>query len=206
MKYCKSLIFCCVVAVLALPLVGSASAQNVLINGDFETGDLTGWVVAGGNAAATVTVQSPDNGPALPGMYNAFMENRGEALGLTLKQTTPPGSAQGGTVNYAFDLKLDQADVGGVVFAEVFAEQEGVGIVGGSGLQGPFWPWNAWQTFTGSFMAPATTDFLTIQIVAVTGAATGTNCVVHVDNVSLEGQGVVATEESTWSNVKALYR
>ena len=209
MKNCKSLLRVCITVAVVLPLIGAfsvASAQNLLINPGFESGDLTGWEVAGGNSVATVTVASPDNGPTLPGTHNAFLENRGEALGLTLKQTTAPGSVTGGLVSYSFDLKLDQADVGGVVFVEVFAEQEGVGIIGGSGLQGPFWPWNAWTAYSGSFNAPASTNFLTIQFVAVTGAAVGTNCVLHVDNVSLEGQGAVANEATSWSNMKALYR
>jgi hypothetical protein len=195
-----------IVALAAVGTVTGASAQNILVNGDFETGDLTGWVVAGGNMDATVSIQSPDNGPSMPGTNNAYLSNFGQALGLTLKQTTPPGSIAGGEVTYSFDLKLDQADVGGVLFAEVFAEQSGVGIVGGSGLQGPYWPWNVWQSFSGSFIAPETADFITIQFVAVTGAAEGTNCVAHVDNVSVEGQGAVPTQQSSWSNVKALFR
>jgi hypothetical protein len=203
------LLHSCILAVLVLPLIGigsGASAQNILTNPGFESGDLTGWVVAGSNSVATVAVQSPDNGPALPGTHNAFLENHGEALGLTLKQTTAPGSAAGGQVDYSFDLKLDQADVGGVLFAEIFAEKEGVGIVGGSGLMGPFWPWNAWATFTGSFASPAGTDFMTIQFVAVTGAAIGTSCVAHVDNVSLEVQSIIANEVTSWGDMKALFR
>ena len=49
MKISKRLVIMSIFAVLALPLVGAvdASAQNVLVNGDFETGDLTGWEVAG---------------------------------------------------------------------------------------------------------------------------------------------------------------
>ncbi|MDX2474598.1 MAG: hypothetical protein QNL91_12920 [Candidatus Krumholzibacteria bacterium] len=204
MKNCKSLI----AAILVLSLFGAvgASAQNLLTNPGFESGDLTGWTVTGGNASTSVTVESPDNGPALPGSNNAYMVNEGEAIGLTLKQTTAPGSAAGGVVNYSFDLKLDAAEVGGVLFVEIFAEGDGVGIVGGSGLLGPFWPWNAWETFTGSFVAPANTDFMTIQFMANTGAAIGTNCIAHVDNASIEIEGVVSNEASTWSNVKALYR
>lgn len=205
MKSCKCMVLFTVLAIAALT-TGVASAQNVLVNGDFETGDLTGWVVAGGNASATVSVQSGDNGPSLIGTNNAFMENFGEALGLTLKQTTPVGSATAGQIDYAFDLKLDQADIGGVFFVEIFAEKDGAGIVGGSGLLGPFWAWNAWSTFSGSFMAPVGTDFLTIQFEAVTGAAIGTNCVAHVDNAIIMGSGTVAEEAQTWSNVKAMYR
>jgi hypothetical protein len=204
MRNCKSLILCSVIAVLVLAT--GASAQSILINGDFETGDTTGWEINGGSSVATVVVETPDNGPTLPGMYNAFMENRGEALGLNMKQSTGVGSAAPGTINYSYDLKLDEADLGGVIFVEMFAEKEGVGIVGGSGLMGPLWPWNAWQNYTGSWNAPAGTEFITIQFVAATGATVGSTCVMHVDNVIVESENAVASEESSWSNVKALYR
>ena len=205
MRNCKSLVLVGVLSLLALAASG-VSAQNILINGDFETGDLTGWEINGVSPNSNVTVQSPDNGPTLPGTNNAFMSNFAEAIGLNMKQVTAPGTAAGGEVNYSFDLKLDQADVGGVLFVQIFAEQEGVGVVGGSGLMGPYWPWNAWTTYTGSFMAPETTDFLTIQFVATTGAATGTNCVAHVDNVILESQGAIPNDEATWGGVKSLFR
>ena len=72
---------------------------------------------------------------------------------------------------------------------------------------GPLWPWGAWETFTGSFVAPVGTDFLTIQFVAATGAAIGTSCVMHVDNVILEAEGgVVPTETTSLGSIKALYR
>ena len=207
MKPGKSWLIGCALAVLALPLLGivnDAAADNLLINGDFETGDLTGWLVFGQSASSDVTILADDNGPAAPGTHNAFLDNQAQALGLTLKQTTENGMATGGTVQYAFDLKLDQADVGGVLFVEIFAEQEGVGIIGGSGLMGPFWAWD-WTTTSGSFEAPIGTTFLSIQITATTGAAEGSTCVAHVDNVVLD-QGTVPTDVTNWSGVKALYR
>jgi hypothetical protein len=194
-----------VVMLASFGAVNNASAANILLNPGFETGDLNGWQVFGQSGASDVTAQAGDNGPSAPGTYNAFMDNQAEALGLVLKQSSVPGTAMPGEVTYSFDLKLDQADVGGVLFVQIFAEQSGVGIVGGSGLMGPFWPWGAWQTFTGSFVAPAGTDFLTIQFTATTGAAIGSNCIAHVDNVVLD-QGMVPVEESTWAGVKALYR
>jgi len=203
MKNCKSLILGCCLAVLAIPFTGASA--NLLVNGDFETGDLTGWLVYGNDASANVTIQSPDNGPSAPGTHNAFLNNQAEARALLLKQSTAAGSASEGTVFYSFDLKLDQADVGGVLFVNIFAEVAGGGVIGGSGLMGPFWPWNAWSNFNGSFEAPANTDFLTIQIEAVTGAAMGTNCIAHADNVDLN-QGQTATETTSWSTIKQLYR
>jgi len=202
MKLCQSLFLVCILILAA----GGASAQNILVNGDFETGDLTGWEVNGASPTSTVTIDGAVNGPSLPGSNSAFLDNRAEALGLNLKQVTPVGSAGEGEVSYSFDLRLDQADVGGVFFVQIFCEQEGVGIVGGSGLMGPFWPWNEFQTFSGSFMAPAGTDFLTMQFVATTGAAVGSNCVAHLDNVFLTAQGAVPTETMSWSQTKALYR
>jgi hypothetical protein len=194
----------CILAVLALG-AGAARADNLLVNGDFESGDLAGWLVFGESPNSSVVIQSGDNGPAGPGTYSAYLNNQAQALALLIKQSTEVGVATGGPTMYSFDLKLDQADLGGVVFVQIFAEQSGVGIIGGSGLLGPFWPWNAWATFSGSFEAPANTDFLTIQIEAVTGATVGSNCKLHVDNVVLD-QGTVATEARTWSGVKVLYR
>ena len=114
----------CVGLLLAVTVTG-ASAANLVTNPGFETGDLTGWQVFGLSGLSSVTVQSPDNGPSAPGTHNAFMDNRAEALGLTLKQSTAPGSATAGMVYYSFDLKLGQAANGGVFFVQVFAEQAG---------------------------------------------------------------------------------
>jgi hypothetical protein len=206
MRLRNSQILGCLCAVIALSFAANVSAQNLLVNPDFETGDLTGWQVFGNDASASVTVQSPDNGPSGPGTHNAYLDNQAEARALLLKQSTAAGSAGPGTIVYSFDLKLDQADVGGVLFVNMFAEQAGGGVIGGSGLLGPFWPWNTWTTYSGSFVAPANTDFLTIQIEAVTGAAIGTNCRAHVDNVSLGPDETVAVESTTWSGIKAVYR
>jgi len=203
MQLRKRTLLGCAVALLAI--ASSASAANLLVNPGFESGDLTGWQVFGQSPSSDVTVVSGDNGPTLPGTHNAFMNNTAMALGLTLKQSTAVGSATAGSVAYAFDLKLDQADVGGVLFVQIFAEQSGVGIIGGSGLMGPYFPW-AWTAYSGSFVAPAGTDFFSIQFMANTGAAQGSNCVAHVDNVVLDQGGVVPAEPTSWGNIKALYR
>jgi len=194
-----------VVVLLVLAVAVSASADNIVLNPGFETGDLSDWQVFGESGTSSATVLSGDNGPSAPGTYNCFLDNQAEANALTLKQSTPVGSAVAGEVYYAFDCKLDQADVGGVMFIQMFAEQSGVGIVGVSPLIGPIWPWGEWQMFDGTWDAPAGTDFLTIEFRATTGAATGTNCIVHVDNVVMD-QGVSPVESATWSSIKAMYR
>lgn len=199
MKTCK-----CFVLIAAMLLASGAMAQNVLVNGDFEAGNFDGWVVFGAGTSSTVSIDAV-NGPSAPGTNSALMDNQAMALGLGLKQTTPVGMAAGGTVEYSFDLKLEQADVGGVFFVQVFAEAEGIGIVGGSGLLGPFWAWD-WTNFSGSFVAPEETNFLTIQFTATTGATEGSTCIAHLDNVVLFQPGIVANDETTLDSVKALYR
>ncbi len=196
-------VYAVIVCAIAL-LAGGAQAGNLLLNGDFETGTLTNWVTAGLSPNSSIVVEA-NNGPSAPGTHSAYLDNHGQALALVLKQSTEVGAAIPGLTLYSFDLKLDQADVGGVVFVEIFAERATGGIVGGSGLLGPFWPWNNWTHYAGSFNAPANTGFLTIQVEAVTGAAVGSNCKLHADNIVLD-QGTVATENTTWGNIQALYR
>jgi len=194
----------CVVALLALSAT-AGFADNLVTNPGFETGDLTGWQVFGLGGSSAVTVVA-DNGPSGAGTHCAFMDNRAEALGLTLKQSLTPGMAIAGTVAYSFDIKLGQAALGGVFFVQIFAEKEGVGIVGSSGLLGNYAP-AGWTTVTGSFMAPLGTDFLTIQFMANTGANVGSKSTMYVDNVNLDqGTTVVSTEATSWGNIKSLYR
>lgn len=192
------------VALLALTAT-AGYATNVLTNYDFETGGLAPWQALGTSGIATVTVVTGDNGPSGAGTHCAYMNNHAEALGLTLKQTTVPGSAIGGLVTWSFDLKVGQAANGGVFFAQIFAEKSGVGIVGGSGLLGNYVPAN-WTTYSGSFTAPAGTDFVTIQFMANTGAVTGSVSTMYVDNVRVEQEGIVPVETSTWGEVKGLFR
>jgi hypothetical protein len=70
---------------------------------------------------------------------------------------------------------------------------------------GPFTP-AEWTAFDGSFEAPVGTDFLTIQFVAVTGAAEGSVSSMHVDNASLTQEQATPAESKTWGGVKTLHR
>jgi len=205
MRFDKSLALSCAFAVLVLlaGLAGNASAQNILTNPDFETGDLTGWQVFGSNANATVTVVA-DNGPAAPGASAAYLENLSEAVGLTLKQASPVGSAGEGTCYYSFDLKVGMAELGGVFFVEIFAEKEGVGIIAGSGILGNYNPAN-WTTIEGTFATPDGSDFVTIQLSAITGAVVGGSSTMYVDNVSLDYRGTIPTAELGFGGLKAQY-
>jgi len=183
----------------------AASAANLLTNGTFETGDLTGWTTPGSGPLATITVVA-DNGPTAPGSHAAFLSNQsGAPLALLLKQSTPAASAAAGPVYYSYDLKLGQAGAGGVFFVEIFAEKAGGGVIGTSGVLGNYTP-GTWTNYSGTFTAPAGTDFLTIQLEANTGAVIGSNSSMYADNVSLSQSLATPAHQNTWGQLKNLYR
>jgi hypothetical protein len=184
----------------------SMAAPNLLGNPGFETGVLSPWAVVGGAGPnATVTVGSPDNGPTLPGTHHAFLNNRAEANGLTLAQTTANGTGAPGTVFYSYDLKTGPTANGGVFFVEIFAQNVNNAVIGNAGLQGNYTPAN-WTHFSGSFTAPANTDHFTIQFEAPTGAVTGSVSSMEVDNVSLNQNLPVGVKSTTWGRIKQLNR
>jgi hypothetical protein len=169
----------------ALLFVAGQASANLVSNPGFETGDLTSWLVLGSGAGASVTVQTPDNGPSAAGTHNAFMTNSIAAANLALQQSTPLGSAVPGLVNYSFDLKVVNSFNGGVVFIHIWDVNASGGVIDqGPGLLGPYFN-SSWATISGSFTAPATVNHLEVEFDCTTGAATGSAEAVRVDNVSL---------------------
>jgi hypothetical protein len=105
--------------VAALALAGSASAGNLIVNGDFETGDLSGWsVVDSGSGSWFATLNgagSPLNSFASPflatgGDWNAQTDQGGPGS-HDLSQTLLLG---GGNYKFQFDAYgNDQSGSGG---------------------------------------------------------------------------------------------
>jgi hypothetical protein len=176
--------------VAALLMGNSALAVNLIVNPGFETGDLSGWLALGAGGSASITVQTPDNGPTATGSFNVYQNNANVAANLALQQTTPAASVGGGVlVNYSFDFKAGVNAAGGVEFVHIF-NQNAVGAVIGqpTGLLGPFLVGPSdglWHTFSGSFTTVTGTDHLTIEFDATTGAASGSLQQMHIDNVVL---------------------
>ncbi|HUJ09340.1 MAG TPA: PEP-CTERM sorting domain-containing protein [Verrucomicrobiae bacterium] len=193
MKATNKLVGSLVCAAAFALAANQVSAVNLIQNPGFETGDFTSWLVLG----ATGTVQTPDNGPTAAGTHNAFLDNEAEAANLALKQTTASGSVGAGVlVSYSFDLKSGVSANGGVLFVHIFDQNSADVVLGEpTGLIGPlFPPSGSWQTYTGSFTTLVNTDHLTIEIDATTGAASGSEEQMHVDNVQLN---VAAVPEPT---------
>lgn len=174
-------------ASLAGLLIGkSVLATNLILNPGFETGNTTDWSVLGANGStAYVNVQSGANGPSAPGTYDAYMYNVIPAANLALQQSTALGDASPGLVNYSFDLKVDSSLNGGVVFIHLWDINATGGVMDqGPGLLGPYFN-TGWQTYTGSWTAPAGVNHFEIEFDCTTGAASGSTEAIEVDNVSL---------------------
>jgi hypothetical protein len=90
------------VAMLTLMIGGPASAQNLVANPGFETGDFTGWT-QGGNTGATFVTAGPFDG-FLPHSGNFFAALGPVGSDGTLSQdlATTPGHS------YTFKLVLGQ--------------------------------------------------------------------------------------------------
>lgn len=164
-------------------VVSGVSAQELTTNGDFETGDTTGWTEFP-TANSTFNITSD----ASEGDWAAEIFNNDSASAAVVKQanigigTVNPGDP----ITISFDAKGSFAE-GGVSFAEFFSEIDGGGtssseILGG----GPLPLTDSYQTFTFNTVAGSdVSGGVSLQFTATTGGAPGSTAVVFIDNVSV---------------------
>ena len=162
----------------------SVTIEELTVNGGFESGDTSGWQ-SFPTALSTFEVTADAN----TGSFGAEIMNPNEAAAAVVKQANLGAGylTIGETVNVSFAAK-GELGVGGVIFAEFFTEIAGGGVSSSQLLGGAPVPINAdWQTF--NFAVPIGADVsggVTLQIVAVTGAVTGSFANVSLDDVSVQ--------------------
>lgn len=173
------------IAIAIVAAAGTTAAQELTINGDFETGDLTGWT-AGLPAGATANVTGDSNSGAFAG---TVFNNTAPSAALLRQEFIGQGVVQpGDEITITFSAKGDFV-AGGVFIAEFFSEQAGGGtsaseILGGQPIF--FDSTSEYQTFSfTTFAGPDVTNGVTLQLVAATGGAAGSTAVLFVDDVSV---------------------
>jgi len=173
------------VAALAFASV-TASAQVISVNGDFETGDLTGWTDFP-TAESIGGVTGDANNGAFAGEFSNINTVSGPS-GYVVKQanigigTVNPGDP----IEISFAAKGDFL-IGGVGIVEFFSEVDGGGtssaeILGG----GPLFLASEtdYQNFSFNTVAgPDVSGGVTLQFVAATGGAQGSLARFVVDDV-----------------------
>lgn len=162
---------------------GVTAAQELTTNGDFETGDTSGW------ADFTNPPQTFDvTGDSFAGAFAGEIFNDVSGTPAVIKQANlGVGTVlTGQQINISFSAK-GEGVAGGVAFAEFFSELDGGGtskseILGG----GPLALTNTWQEF--DFIAITGTDVsggVTLQFNAVTAADNASTSRLFIDNVSV---------------------
>jgi hypothetical protein len=175
--------------------LGLASAASIAGNGDFETGDTSGWAYfPSPDSTFAVTADSQ------AGAFAAELRNLTLASAAVIKQANIGiGSiSPGDTIEITFFAK-GLGEVGGVLFAEVFSEITGGGnsasvILGGA----PLGLTNNYQPFTFTTTAgPDVSGGVTLQFAAVTGAAAGSNIQAFIDGVEITNLSAVPEPTSS---------
>ena len=177
---------------------GGGPSGELTVNGDFETGDLSGWTLFctdnNGTCAAT---QAQANGGLWSGNLVASVPAGGGPASFPLIKNANIGIgtvAPNSPVTISFDLFGSLAGPGGVVFAEFFSE---LGPPGGTSKAeilsgGPLFPvapndWTAgWVTYTfNTTTGPDVSGGVTVQLKADCGANPGCTVDIYWDNVSV---------------------
>ncbi|MBT8075844.1 MAG: hypothetical protein KJN61_05195, partial [Gammaproteobacteria bacterium] len=156
------------ITALALALTmfaGAAQAAitDVAVNGDFETGDFTGWTLFPGSlgpAGQTIVAGNPGSAARL-------LETAPAANIIKQANLLPGEWTEGQLIEIQFDIS-GTAGAGGVLFAELFSELSGGGtskaeILGG----GPLFPDanpDVWTTYNFSgTVGPDSSGGITLQ-------------------------------------------
>jgi hypothetical protein len=169
-------------AILATATTAQAVVQDIAVNGDFETGDLTGWTLFPGSlGTAGQTIVAGNPGSAVN------LNEPNPAANIIKQANLLAGSWVGGeTVDIQFDMK-GSAGIGGVLFVEFFNELDGGGVGPGSGILAVIGNPNAnWTTYNYSTVANASaTGGITLQFNSTCGADAGCFADFTIDNVSI---------------------
>jgi len=161
---------------------GGGPSGELAVNGDFETGDLTGWTTF--DNGGTIEVSNPGAG----GSANAGHMNVTIPGNPTLKQANLAAGSltPGQQVTVSFDWKGTDAN-GGVVDAVLFSELSGGGVSQTDAiLSGGGFPAD-WTTVgpLDITIGPDVSGGITLQITAICGGAAGCNSDIFIDNVSI---------------------
>ena len=183
-------------AVALLLCTGTAQAvvTELAVNGDFETGDLTGWTIFDNTNASNggvISVTSPGSagafagntngnsdpsGPGTAGPNNPAMKQANVGIGLLT-----PGQA----VTVSFDWKVTESSFGNV-FAALQSEQAGGGASQTDIILGGAVSTSGWTNVSTTInIGPDVAEGISLELVAICGGEVGCQSNIFWDNISI---------------------
>lgn len=178
------------VALIACAGAAQAAYQDIAVNGDFETGDFTGWAQFPGSGGAAQQQISSDNPSS--GSFSAHLTELNPAANLIKQANLLPGAwTEGQQVDITFDLR-GTAVAGAVLFAELFTELGG-GVEGVSKQEflggGPLFPNSdpeVWTSYSYSgTVGPDPLGGITLQFAVACAPIEDCNADYFIDNVTI---------------------
>lgn len=170
--------------IAAVGMTPQASALELTTNGDFETGDTSGWV-SFPTVSSTFGAITTD---PFAGTYAGEIFNDAPASAAVIKQA----NIGIGQVNPGDEITISfwargSGEAGGVQFAEFFSELDGGGTSANEILGGaPLFLTSTWTEYNfTTFAGPDVSGGVTLQFTATTGGATGSVATTVIDNVSV---------------------
>ncbi|MBC8108188.1 MAG: PEP-CTERM sorting domain-containing protein [Anaerolineae bacterium] len=166
-------------------------AQNVLINGDMETGQANSPFVANwlpnGVAGGTTNTYAQDSTQPHGGLFDAQFtgSSQGGGANAALFQITGPGTVSPGAYTLNFWAKTTFVGPSGVGFYQVLYFNAANGVVGNSGIQNITNSPAGYTLNTLNLTAPAGTDHVQVEFDAIVGAIDGSSTTINLDDVSL---------------------
>jgi len=162
---------------------------ELTVNGDFETGNTTGWEFFPNDGTFAASSAQANGGTFSGNLVASVPAGGGPPSFPVVKQANIGiGTAQpNSSCDISFDLFGSVSGAGGVFFAEFFSELSGGGtsssvILGG----GPLFPTGTWTNY--AYTTPTGDDVsggVTLQLKADCGANPGCTVDAFIDNVSV---------------------
>ena len=178
---------------------GGGGGSADFVNGDFETGDFTGWVQtlipdAVGSIAIDNSGQGGRTGSVARLITAATATQTSDVL-ISQVALAAGTVAAGDSINVSFDLYGTLSGAGGVVFVEViFLDATGQDVGGRDfvGPAAPYTPTTTWTNHSGTVIAGTATGGgqfdvsggVTLQLKAACGAIDGCGVDASFDNVT----------------------